>query len=53
MSSPPFTVKAVFEYASDHDDDLNFAIGQIVTVTAVEDEEWYFGEYTDESGHKR
>ncbi|GLA26613.1 hypothetical protein AnigIFM63604_008230 [Aspergillus niger] len=53
MSSPPFTVKAVFEYASDHDDDLNFAIGQVVTVTAVEDEEWYFGEYTDESGHKR
>ncbi|PYH99627.1 hypothetical protein BO71DRAFT_446344 [Aspergillus ellipticus CBS 707.79] len=52
MSSPPFTVKAVFEYASSHDDDLNFAIGQIITVTAVEDDEWYFGEYTDESGHK-
>ncbi|PWY73685.1 hypothetical protein BO70DRAFT_364596 [Aspergillus heteromorphus CBS 117.55] len=52
MSSPPFTVKAVFEYASSHDDDLNFAIGQIITVTAVEDDEWYFGEYTDESAHK-
>ncbi|PWY74612.1 hypothetical protein BO94DRAFT_559737 [Aspergillus sclerotioniger CBS 115572] len=53
MSSPPFTVKAVFEYASSHDDDLNFAIGQIITVTAEEDAEWYFGEYTDDSGHKQ
>ncbi|KAL4927621.1 SH3 domain protein [Aspergillus undulatus] len=52
MSSPPFTVKALFEYASDHEDDLNFAIGQIITVTAVEDDEWYFGEYSDESGSK-
>ncbi|PYI05862.1 hypothetical protein BO78DRAFT_137205 [Aspergillus sclerotiicarbonarius CBS 121057] len=53
MSSPPFTVKAVFEYASGHDDDLNFAIGQIITVTAEEDAEWYYGEYTDDSGHKQ
>ncbi|OJJ58618.1 hypothetical protein ASPSYDRAFT_57885 [Aspergillus sydowii CBS 593.65] len=52
MSSPPFTVKAVFEYTSDHEDDLKFAIGQIITVTAVEDDEWYFGEYPDESGSK-
>ncbi|KAL4818847.1 hypothetical protein BDW67DRAFT_144473 [Aspergillus spinulosporus] len=52
MSSPPFTVKAVFEYVSDHEDDLNFAIGQIITVTAVEDDEWYFGEYLNESGNK-
>ncbi|KAI9371331.1 hypothetical protein BJX61DRAFT_31916 [Aspergillus egyptiacus] len=52
MSSPPFTVKAVFEYTSEHEDDLNFAIGQIITVTEVEDDEWYFGEYTDESGTK-
>ncbi|KAL5343943.1 hypothetical protein BJX70DRAFT_393366 [Aspergillus crustosus] len=52
MSSPPFTVKAVFEYASSHDDDLNFSIGQIITVTAVEDDEWYLGEYPDSSGSK-
>ncbi|KAL4880823.1 hypothetical protein BJY04DRAFT_218975 [Aspergillus karnatakaensis] len=52
MSSPPFTVKAVFEYASNHEDDLNFSIGQIITVTAVEDDEWYFGEYPDDSGSK-
>ncbi|KAJ5666958.1 hypothetical protein N7462_011367 [Penicillium macrosclerotiorum] len=53
MSNPPFTVRAVFEYASGHDDDLSFPIGQIVTVTAVEDAEWYFGEYTDGSGAKQ
>ncbi|KAE8390789.1 hypothetical protein BDV23DRAFT_154358 [Aspergillus alliaceus] len=52
MSSPPFTVKSVFEYSSSHEDDLTFAIGQIITVTAVEDAEWYYGEYTNESGSK-
>ncbi|EAW18617.1 SH3 domain protein [Aspergillus fischeri NRRL 181] len=52
MSSPPFTVKSVFEYTSDHDDDLNFSIGQIITVTAEEDAEWYYGEYTNDSGVK-
>lgn len=53
MSNPPFTVRAVFEYASGHDDDLSFPIGQIVTVTAVEDADWYYGEYTDGSGDKQ
>lgn len=53
MSNPPFTVRAVFEYTSGHDDDLSFPIGQIVTVTAVEDAEWYYGEYTDGSGAKQ
>lgn len=53
MSSPPFTVRAVFEYASGHDDDLSFAIGQVITVTDVEDTEWYSGEYTDGSGAKQ
>ncbi|KAE8146040.1 hypothetical protein BDV25DRAFT_163302 [Aspergillus avenaceus] len=52
MSSPPFTVKAVFEYSSSHEDDLTFAIGQIITVTAEEDAEWYYGEYANESGGK-
>ncbi|KAJ5172600.1 hypothetical protein N7492_005193 [Penicillium capsulatum] len=53
MSNPPFTVRAVFEYSSGHDDDLSFPIGQIVTVTAVEDAEWYYGEYTDGAGAKQ
>ncbi|CAG8948552.1 unnamed protein product [Penicillium salamii] len=53
MSGPPFTVRAVFEYVSEHDDDLNFPIGQIVTVTALEDDDWYYGEYSDPSGAKQ
>ncbi|KAK1148665.1 assembly of actin patch protein [Aspergillus melleus] len=52
MSSPPFTVRAVFEYSSNHDDDLNFTIGQVITVTEEEDADWYYGEYTDSSGSK-
>ncbi|KAJ6172232.1 hypothetical protein N7470_001299 [Penicillium chermesinum] len=52
MSNPPFTVRAVFEYTSGHDDDLSFPIGQVITVTDVEDAEWYSGEYTDSAGAK-
>ena len=52
MSATPFTVKAVFEYTSDHDDDLTFSIGQIITVVQEEDDDWYLGEYTDETGAK-
>jgi myosin tail region-interacting protein MTI1 len=53
MSDPPFTVKAVFEYTSDHDDDLHFQLNQVITVTAVEDADWYYGEYVDDSGSKQ
>lgn len=53
MSSPPFKVKAVFEYASGHDDDLNFPNGQIITVTEEEDADWYIGEYTDAQGERQ
>lgn len=53
MPAAPFTVKAIFEYTSDHEDDLTFSIGQIITVTAEEDDEWYCGEYMDERGAKR
>ncbi|KAH7417876.1 hypothetical protein BKA64DRAFT_565467 [Cadophora sp. MPI-SDFR-AT-0126] len=50
MASPPFKVKAVYEYTSPHEDDLHFPSGQIITVTAVEDDDWYAGEYKDASG---
>jgi hypothetical protein len=53
MSNPPFKVKAVFEYTSPHDDDLHFPNGQIITVTDVEDDDWYTGEYVDASGVKQ
>ncbi|RYP49121.1 hypothetical protein DL768_005118 [Monosporascus sp. mg162] len=47
-----FKVKALYEYASNHEDDLPFGVGQIITVTDEEDAEWYGGEYVDESGVK-
>ncbi|CAR21454.1 Bbc1p [Lachancea thermotolerans CBS 6340] len=47
---PPFTVIAQFPYTSEHDDDLNFEKGSLITVQSIEDDEWYFGEYQDESG---
>jgi len=50
MASFPFKVKAVYDYASPHDDDLSFPLGQVITVTEEEDADWYVGEYTDESG---
>ena len=49
----PFRVKSIYEYSSPHDDDLNFAVGQIITVTEEEDDDWYSGEYVDENGAKR
>ncbi|EEH19709.2 hypothetical protein PABG_01968 [Paracoccidioides brasiliensis Pb03] len=53
MSGVPFTVRSVYEYTSEHDDDLNFSVDQIIKVIAEEDEDWYFGEYVDDSGSKR
>ncbi|CZR64757.1 related to myosin tail region-interacting protein MTI1 [Phialocephala subalpina] len=53
MSSPPFKVKAVYEYTSPHDDDLHFPYGQIITVTEEEDDDWYSGEYVDANGVKQ
>ncbi|KAF2971157.1 hypothetical protein GQX73_g2454 [Xylaria multiplex] len=50
MAAVPFKVKAVFEYASGHEDDLPFHVGQIITVTSEEDAEWYGGEYVDDAG---
>lgn len=52
MSEPtvPFKVKAVFEYKSEYEDDLNFPVGQVITVTEVEDEDWYSGTYDGRLG---
>ncbi|OAA58731.1 SH3 domain protein [Cordyceps fumosorosea ARSEF 2679] len=49
----PFKVKALYEYTSPHEDDLNFPIGQVITVTDEEDVEWYGGEYVDDDGTKK
>ncbi|SPO05823.1 related to myosin tail region-interacting protein MTI1 [Cephalotrichum gorgonifer] len=53
MPAASFHVKALFEYASPHDDDLQFGVGQIITVTDEDDEEWYTGEYVDDDGVKQ
>ena len=53
MATPPFKVKAIYDYKSPHEDDLGFLIGQIITVTEVEDDDWFVGEYTDASGVKK
>ncbi|CUS08090.1 unnamed protein product [Tuber aestivum] len=48
-SAPPFKVKALFDYNSPHDDDLNFPANEVITVTEEEDADWYYGEYHDKS----
>ncbi|OHW91330.1 SH3 domain-containing protein [Colletotrichum incanum] len=52
MSTAPFRVKALFEYSSPHEDDLQFPAGVIITVTDEEDADWYSGEYVDDAGAK-
>ena len=52
MSQPPFRVKAIYEYLSEHDDDLSFPNGQIISVTEDDDADWYYGEYDDDAGGK-
>ena len=51
--SPPYQVKALYEYSSPHDDDLSFPNGQVLTVTDEEDADWYYGEYLDTAGAKQ
>ena len=53
MAKPPFQVKATFDYKSQEADDLTFPNAQIITVTDVEDDDWYYGEYEDSTGKKQ
>lgn len=50
MASPPFKVKALYEYTSQHDDDLKFPAGAIIDVTEEEGDDWLVGHYTDTAG---
>ncbi|KAL7948563.1 hypothetical protein V8C42DRAFT_342586 [Trichoderma barbatum] len=47
-----FRVKALYEYSSPHEDDLNFPAGQVIAVTDADDDDWYGGEYVDDAGAK-
>ncbi|KAI2637010.1 hypothetical protein GGS26DRAFT_588560 [Hypomontagnella submonticulosa] len=53
MAAVPFKVRAIYEYTSGHEDDLPFSVGQIITVTDEEDDDWYGGEYVDDLGVKQ
>lgn len=52
MSEPlvPFQVVAQYPYKSEFEDDLNFEKDQVITVTSIEDDQWYFGELRDLDG---
>jgi hypothetical protein len=50
MTALPMKVKAIYAYSSEHDDDLKFPEGQLITVTEEEDDDWYVGEYVDSTG---
>ncbi|RKF50443.1 putative sh3 domain-containing protein [Golovinomyces cichoracearum] len=52
MPSQHMKVKSLYEYVSQHNDDLPFPAGQIIVNIREEDDEWYSGEYVDESGTK-
>ncbi|KAF6820273.1 Myosin tail region-interacting protein MTI1 [Colletotrichum sojae] len=52
MSTALFRVKALFDYSSPHEDDLQFSAGAVITVTEEEDADWYCGEYVDDAGVK-
>lgn len=47
---PPFQVVAQFPYKSEYEDDLNFEKDQIITVTSIEDDEWYYGDFKNKGG---
>ncbi|CDH12167.1 uncharacterized protein ZBAI_03953 [Zygosaccharomyces bailii ISA1307] len=55
MSEPlvPFQVVAQYPYKSEFEDDLNFEKDQVITVTSIEDDQWYFGELRDLDGSIR
>ena len=53
MAAPPFRVKALYDYSSKEEDDLSFFNGQVITVTDIEDDDWYFGEYADSAASKQ
>lgn len=53
MPSAPFSVRALYEYKAEMDDDLPFSPGQRLSVDEVLDEDWYHGHYVDTRTDKR
>ncbi|KAF3281679.1 hypothetical protein TWF970_002225 [Orbilia oligospora] len=49
-AGPPYTVSALYDYNSPHEDDLNFTTGQKIKVTEEEGTDWLHGQYRDNQG---
>ncbi|RVD80320.1 uncharacterized protein DFL_008222 [Arthrobotrys flagrans] len=49
-AGPPYTVCALYDYSSPHEDDLNFTTGQKIRVTEEEGTDWLHGQYHDNQG---
>ncbi|KAK6517191.1 hypothetical protein TWF506_007065 [Arthrobotrys conoides] len=49
-AGPPYTVSALYDYSSPHEDDLNFTTGQKIRVTEEEGTDWLHGQYRDNQG---
>ncbi|KAK6333911.1 hypothetical protein TWF730_004090 [Orbilia blumenaviensis] len=49
-AGPPYTVCALYDYSSPHEDDLNFTTGQKIRVTEEEGTDWLHGQYRDNQG---
>lgn len=47
------TVEALYEYLSDNDGELSFRAGDIITITGIADDNWYYGFLRDEWGIMR
>ncbi|XP_065342300.1 abl interactor 1-like isoform X1 [Cloeon dipterum] len=46
-----FHVVAVFDYESDHPEDLSFKAGEVIEVLSMVNEDWYTGQCGDRLGH--
>jgi hypothetical protein len=52
LPKPPFLVKSLYPYESDHPDDLAFQEGQTIQVEVIEDEDWFTGSFVDDESGK-
>ena len=48
-----YKARSVYEYSSEHDEDLTFAVGEIIEVVGEEDDQWLSGHIVNKDGQKR
>jgi hypothetical protein len=49
----PFPARALYAFAAQGGDELDFSEGQIISVISQQEEGWYLGEYVDDAGSIR